>query len=60
MKPSSFIVGLAVSPITFTFATASKKLLLLEGRVPPKVRKGDRLRDLDARVEYTFVATEYR
>lgn len=60
MKPSSFFVRLAVQPIHFTFDTATKNLVRLEGRVPPKVWKSDRFADFDARVEYTFVAPTYR
>lgn len=60
MKPSSLIIRMAVAPLMFTFDTASGKLLTLEGRVPPKVRDGDKLRNLDARVEYTFLADSYR
>jgi len=60
MTPSSFLVGLLVDPVSFTFETATAKLVRLEGRVPPKVRSGDRWRDLDARVEYRFVAAAYK
>ncbi len=60
MRPSSFILAAAIDPIDFTFDTATGKLVRLEGRVPPKVRAGDRWRDFDARVEYQFVATAYR
>jgi hypothetical protein len=60
MRASSFLVGLAVDPIHFTFETESGRLVRLEGRVPPKVRKGDRLHDFDARVEYHHVAAVYR
>lgn len=60
MKPSSFFIGLAVDPIDFTFDAATAKLVRLEGRVPPKVLVGDAWKDFDARVEYRFVADEYR
>jgi hypothetical protein len=60
MRPSSFILAAVIDPIDFTFETASGKLVRLEGRVPPKVRAGDRWRDFDARVEYQFVAATYR
>ena len=60
VKPSSFLVGLVVDPLDFTFDTATAKLVRLEGRVPPKVRSGSRWRDFDARVEYRFVADAYR
>jgi hypothetical protein len=60
MKASSFLVAAVVDPVYFTFETATGKLLRLEGRVPPKVRAGDRWADFDARVEYRFVAASYR
>ena len=59
MKPSSLLLRLAVRPILFTFETATSKLVRLEGRVPPKIRAGRRWRDLDARVEYRYVAGAY-
>jgi len=60
MAASSFLVGLVVDPIDFTFETATGKLVRLEGRVPPKLRDGGGWRDFDARVEYRFVAAAYR
>lgn len=60
MKPSSFVIGLIVDPLYFTFDAATEKLIRLEGRVPPRQRRGDRLYDFDARVEYRFVADSYR
>ncbi len=60
VKPSSFFVALMVDPLYFTFDTATAKLVRLEGRVPPKVRTGKAWRELDARVEYRFVADAYR
>ncbi|MBL8743709.1 MAG: hypothetical protein JNK04_21515 [Myxococcales bacterium] len=59
MTPSSFFVRLAVDPIDYTFGPDGK-LARLEGRVPPKHFVGGRYRDFDARVEYAFVAPEYR
>jgi hypothetical protein len=60
MKPSSFLLAAVIDPITFTFDTATGKLLHLEGRVPPRIRKGDKLNDLDARVEYRYITAAYR
>lgn len=60
MKPSSFIIAAVVDPFYFTFETSTGKLVRLEGRVPPKVPDGDRLSDLDARVEYQFLTASYR
>ena len=52
--------ALAIDPIFFTFETATGKLVRLEGRVPPKLRTERGWADLDARVEYRFVADAYR
>lgn len=60
MKASSFLIARLITPTYFTFETATGKLVRIEGRVPPKVQEGERLRDLDARVEYQFVAATYR
>jgi hypothetical protein len=60
MKASSFLLAALIDPVTFTFESNTGKLVRLEGRVPSKIRCGDRLRDLDARVEYRFVAAAYR
>jgi hypothetical protein len=60
MTPSSFLIRLAVDPVIFTFETSTRKLMRLEGRVPTKIRNGDRWKDFDARVEYAFVASSYR
>lgn len=60
MVPASFFVGLLVQPVAFTFDATTDKLVRIEGRVPPKRVDGAKLRDLDARVEYSFVAATYR
>jgi hypothetical protein len=60
MKPTGPIIGLVVDPIFYTFDTKAQRLLRVEGRVPPKVRDGEWLRDFDARVEYTFIADVYQ
>jgi hypothetical protein len=59
MKPSSLLLSALVRPLYFTFDAAGK-LVQLEGRMPTKQPRGDRLRDLDARVEYRYVAAAYR
>ena len=53
-------VDVRPDPITFTFETSTRKLLRLEGRVPPKLRVGDHWSAFDARVEYDFFAATYR
>jgi hypothetical protein len=60
MTPASFVIRLVVDPVFFTFETASGKLVRIEGRVPPKRVSAGKLFDLDARVEYRFVADAYR
>jgi hypothetical protein len=60
VKPSSLLVALVVDPLHFTFETATARLVRLEGRVPPKLRVRGSWRDLDARVEYRFVAEAFR
>jgi hypothetical protein len=59
MKPRSFFYSLVIDPIDFTF-DATSKLIRLEGRVPPKSTADGGFRDLDARVEYRYVADAYR
>lgn len=60
MTPTSFVIGLVVDPVFFTFDSGSNKLVRIEGRVPPKQVKDGTLVDLDARVEYRFVAANWR
>ena len=60
MSASSLLIGLLVAPLYFTFETSTKKLLRLEGRVPPKIRRGNGWSDFDARVEYDFISARYR
>jgi hypothetical protein len=60
MAAESFFISLAIAPIFFTFDSETGKLVRIEGRVPPKVRSGEAWRDFDARVEYRFVAQQYR
>lgn len=60
MAASNVLYALAIDPIFFTFETATGKLVRLEGRVPPKLRTERGWADLDARVEYRFVADAYR
>ncbi len=60
MSASSPLVALLVAPVFFTFDDATGNLVRIEGRVPPKVLENGRWYDLDARVEYRFVAPAYR
>ena len=60
MKPSSFVIAMAVDPLYFTFETATGKPIRLEGRVAPEVRDDDGWHSVDARVEYHLVSGAYR
>ncbi len=60
MRPESALLGVVVEPIFFTFEKASGHLVRIEGRVPPRQVVDGRLHDLEARVEYHFVAASYR
>lgn len=60
MKPSNVLVRIAVAPTYFEFDTATRRILEYTGRVPPLETVNDRLRTLDARVAYHFVAADFR
>lgn len=59
MKPASYVISLLVDPIHFTFSP-DKTLLSLEGRVPPKIKKGDGWADLDAYEVYKSIAPVFK
>jgi hypothetical protein len=58
--PSSFIIRLAIAPLRVVFDTTSRNARRYEGRVPPMEAVAGKLKDLDARVDYTMVASSYR
>lgn len=60
MVASSFIIRMAIAPMAITFDTASRKPVRYEGRVPPQENVNGKLKDLDARVEYTLTSPTYR
>ncbi|MES2950436.1 MAG: hypothetical protein V4858_17975 [Pseudomonadota bacterium] len=60
VTPSSFLVRLAIAPLRVVFDTNSKTPIRYEGRVPPMENVSGKLKDLDARVEYTPVSSTYR
>ena len=60
VTPNSFLIRLAVAPLKVVFDTATKTAIRYEGRVPPMQSVAGKLKDLDARVEYTSVASAYR
>lgn len=59
MRARSPVVGLAIHPITLTFDDQGR-VATLDGRVPPRVRAGDRWRPLVAHVVYRPIADTYR
>jgi hypothetical protein len=60
MKPTAFAISLLVNPIHFTFSSADKSVISLEGRVPPKIKKGDDWADLDAYEVYKNIAPAFK
>jgi hypothetical protein len=49
-----------VAPLIVTFDSTTKNVVRYEGRVPPMQGQGGKLRELDARVDYTMSAPVYR
>ena len=60
MRPTSALIRLAVASTYFQFDSKSRQILEYTGRVPPLEDVGGQLTTLDARVSYTFRATEFR
>lgn len=60
ITPNSFLIRMAVAPLRVVFDAATKTPVRYEGRVPPMDNISGKLKDLDARVEYTNVAPAYR
>jgi hypothetical protein len=60
ITPSSLLVRLAVPPLAVVFDTTTHHVVRYEGRVPPMQTVGGKLRDLDARVDYTMAVSAYR
>ena len=58
--PSSFIIRMAIAPLRVVFDSTSRNVRRYEGRVPPMETAAGKLKDLDARVDYTMVASSYR
>lgn len=59
LRADGLLVRASVPPMRITFDSQTRRVIRYEGRVPPKddARGG---RDLDARVEYTFLVDRYR
>lgn len=60
VTPSSFVIRLAIAPLRVVFDADSKTPVRYEGRVPPMENVAGKLKDLDARVEYTAVSSTFR
>lgn len=60
VTPSSFLIRMAIAPLRVVFDANSKTPVRYEGRVPPMENVAGKLKDLDARVEYTSASTIYR
>ncbi len=54
MKPSSFLISALVKPLFFKFSQDGKRLLELNGRVAPKMKNGEKWKDLDAEIVYSY------
>lgn len=54
MKPTSFIIAALVDPLLFTLDAETGRVLELEGRVVPKLKDGDKWKDLDAVSVYEY------
>lgn len=55
MKPSSFVIAAIVKPITFKFKADGSRLLEMNGRAAPKMKDGNKFKDLDAEIVYTYL-----
>jgi hypothetical protein len=60
ITPSHWLTRLAIAPLTVVFDSATKNVLRYEGRVPPLRDDFGKLATLDARVDYTLHAAQYR
>lgn len=60
LTPSSFVIRMAVAPLRVVFDASTRKPVRYEGRVPPMETVSGKLKDLDARVEYTTTSPTYR
>jgi hypothetical protein len=53
LKPTSVIIAALVKPLYFYFDKKDMRLIEFKGRVLPKLKDGDRWKDLDAETVYT-------
>ena len=54
MKPSSFIIAAIVNPVEFKFEADGSRLVEMNGRVAPKQKSGNKFKELDAEVVYSY------
>lgn len=57
--PNHFLIRMAVAPLRVVFDASTRTPVRYEGRVPPMESVSGKLKDLDARVEYTVMAPGY-
>ncbi len=60
LTPSNWLVRMAIAPLKVSFNTQTRSLVRYEGRVPPMQADGGKLKNLDARVDYTMQVPVYR
>lgn len=60
ITPSNFVIRMAIAPLRVVFDASTKTAVRYEGRVPPMENVSGKRKDLDARVEYTSIASAYR
>lgn len=60
VTPSSWLVRLAVAPLTVTFDATTRNVVRYEGQVPPMRQEAGRLKTLVARVDYAMAVPVYR
>lgn len=56
LNPSSFIIRALVSPIELKFMDGGNKMVLLKGRLQPKIKDGSKWKDVDGEMDYTYLA----
>ena len=57
---SNVFIRMAIAPLRVVFDTSTRQPVRYEGRVPPMEAISGKLKDLDARVEYTSMVPSYR
>lgn len=60
VTPSSVLIRMAIAPLRVVFDAHTRTPVRYEGRVPPMENVAGKLKDLDARVDYTATTSVYR